>query len=183
MVVYSQSTTLIATTATVAADTYSNGTSTPGTGWAFAPGTTFVPITAVAADWIVIQYSLTAASASTGLWVCSDGALVGGVTHGGTYPGTVITAGAASTLYLPPEVDFLTIGNLQPMPNWNAQSGVIQEYSGFDKAADQSESWGLTAQSGMTGSHNANHWPYGPNFLAFIPAVASSSGFVTITFQ
>jgi hypothetical protein len=179
MVIYSQTTTLLATATALAADTYSNGTSTPGTGWAFAAGTSFVPTSAVAADWIVVQFYL---GAGIGLYVCSDSSLVGTVTHGGTYPGTLLTIGAASTLYLPPTTDPVTIGNLQPMPNWNASSGVIHEYSAFDQTSDQSESWGLTAQSGMTGTHNATHWPYGPNFLAFIPS-AAGTGSVTITFQ
>jgi hypothetical protein len=176
MTTFSITTTLLAGAATTAAaDTAS---ATPGTGWTFAAGSAVIPITAPSADWITIEFSL---GAGIGLWVCSDGVLVGS-TNSGTGV-SVLTAGAASAIFLPPgQTQPTTISNLQPPPNWNIQSGQIKEYSGLAKDGSQSMAVGLTAQSGFSGSHSNTHWQFGPNFLAVLPS-ASCSGSVDITFQ
>jgi len=183
--------TLNASAATLAVDTSQPSGSLPA-GWSFPGSSNQAPIGTgmPAADWIIIEFDL---GPGVGLWVNASGAFNGSGNSGGA--NTTLVAGSSSgTMYLPgggptaatgnsPSVPgYFVISNIQPMPNWNISSGVIHEYSGFAKDGSQSMSIGLTAQSGMTGSHSTTHWPFGPNFLAILPT-GSATGYVTITFQ
>lgn len=175
---FSNTITLVASAATLAADTV---TASPPSGWTFGAGGGPITSTVPAADWIVIEFSL---GASVGLWVVSSGLYVGSGNAGsGVTVLTTANAGAADALFLPPgQSQPTTISNIQPQPNWNIKSGVITEYSLYAKDGSQSMSIGLTAQSGFQGTHSNSHWQFGPNFLAFVPT-ASATGSVTVTFQ
>lgn len=101
----------------------------------------------------------------------------------------VARVGGKCSLYFPPTSEATgtstgeaVIEHIQAIPNSNVVNGVATYSNGGDGVADQSESAGWTAQSGMTGLHL---WNVAPNWLSFLPDCGATpvSGHVTVTFQ
>jgi hypothetical protein len=99
--------------------------------------------------------------------------------------GQAATVGGPSCILIPAGMVMpFVLSNIQACPNWNAFNGVLVYNSGISKQTDQSEAVNWTTQSGFTGTHNANHWPNGPNYASFIPSAATTAtGTVTMAFQ
>lgn len=141
-------------------------------------GTGYISASSTSADWCDISFEFTVASgAAIGLWVTSDG--------GGAAPGAI--PNGFNCVYIPATFSNTTtcgghgiIANIQAAPNSNVLNGVATYRNGVTKAFDQSEAFGWTVQSGMTGLHL---WNNAPNWVSWCPDGAASNGHVTVIFQ